>query len=450
LAPARNMFPEEIEDQYRRSAFIQEFCVIGLDPRRPASAAGLYAVVVPNMALVRARKIVNIGDLLRFEIEGQSVYLPPHSRVADYEIWFDALPRTPSGSLKRQEIEQRVRDKARRAADAQEDTPARHIWTQDPHAAAVAAIIERRSKSAPVRPEANLELDIGLDSMERVELIAELEQRFNARVPEERAHEILTVQQLIEAVRGHAAGAPDSVSEEPWALLLRDSLAVNDPLVAPLVAKRRVMPLLFFCALRLGRLVFPRTIVTGLEHLPANGPYILTPNHQSFLDPFFLGSVLPYRVFTQLFFVGASEYFETRLTAWLARQFNLVPVDPDANLVSAMKAAAFGLRRGKILVLFPEGERSIDGTVKRFKKGAAILSRHMSVPIVPVAIRGVFDVWPRNRPFNWRVLLPGHRHRIHVRVSAPLPPSDDIGDAQAAKQLREQIAALWDACPADR
>ena len=95
---------------------------------------------------------------------------------------------------------------------------------------------------------------------------------------------------------------------------------------------------------------------------------------------------LPYRLARQMFFVGASEYFETSVTRWLARQVNLVPVDPDAALVSAMQAGAAGLREGRILVLFPEGERAIDGTVRNFKKGAAILGHHLDVPLVPVAL----------------------------------------------------------------
>ena len=72
----------------------------------------------------------------------------------------------------------------------------------------------------------------------------------------------------------------------------------------------------------------------------------------------------------------------------LARSLRVVVVDPDANLIPAMRAGAFGLRQGRPLILYPEGERSIDGTPKIFKKGAAILSIHMQVPIVPVAIEG--------------------------------------------------------------
>ena len=108
------------------------------------------------------------------------------------------------------------------------------------------------------------------------------------------------------------------------------------------------------------------------------------------------------------------------MMAWIAQKGNCVPVDPDANLVPAMKAGAFGLTHGKILMLFPEGERSIDGTVKRFKKGAPILSRQLGIPIVPVAIRGAFEVWPRNRGINWALLLPWRRHRIRVSIGSPI------------------------------
>ena len=69
-----------------------------------------------------------------------------------------------------------------------------------------------------------------------------------------------------------------------------------------------------------------------------------------------------------------------------------MPVDPDANLVNAMQAGATGLRLGKVLMLFPEGERSIDGELKKFRKGASILAAHLDVPIVPVAIDGLSEL----------------------------------------------------------
>ena len=140
--------------------------------------------------------------------------------------------------------------------------------------------------------------------------------------------------------------------------------------------------------------------VSGLDKLPKTGAFILSSNHQSYLDPLILASVLPADVFMRAFAVGTSEIFGEGLMRRLARSIKVIVVDPDANLVPAMRAGAFGLRQGMALILYPEGERSIDGTPKRFKKGAAILSIHLQVPIVPVAIEGFYDAWPRNQKFR--------------------------------------------------
>src|SRR5262249_12700779 len=104
--------------------------------------------------------------------------------------------------------------------------------------------------------------------------------------------------------------------------------------------------------------------VSGLENLPASGPFIVAPNHQSFLDPLGVAIVLPWRAFRDGFALGSTEIFSSKLMQRVARLFKAIPVDPDAALVSAMRASAYGLRRGKVLLLYPEGERSIDGSPK--------------------------------------------------------------------------------------
>src|SRR6185436_7026033 len=190
---------------------------------------------------------------------------------------------------------------------------------------------------------------------------------------------------------------------------------------------------------RVIRALLFRVELTGLENLPTSGAYIISPNHQSYFDPFMLCGMLPFRVFQKLFFVGAVEYFETSLTQWFARIANLVPVDPDSNLIPAMKAGAFGLTHGKVLVLFPEGERSIDGTVKKFKKGAPILAQHLQVPIVPVAIKGVYELWPRNRGINWSLVWPWSGHRVIVVIGEPMTFDEHADYNATAAELRDRV-----------
>jgi 1-acyl-sn-glycerol-3-phosphate acyltransferase len=167
-------------------------------------------------------------------------------------------------------------------------------------------------------------------------------------------------------------------------------------------------------------------------------------------------AALPFHTLRRVFFVGASEYFATPFMRWLAARLNVVPVDPDANLVRAMQAGAFGLRHGKVLVLFPDGERSPDGQIRKFKKGAAILSVQLGVPIVPVAIEGVYDVWPRKRPLNWRSLVPGSRVRARIRFGTPLSP-ELVADthpeeryARMTERLRDVIVRMWQALRQER
>jgi 1-acyl-sn-glycerol-3-phosphate acyltransferase len=181
----------------------------------------------------------------------------------------------------------------------------------------------------------------------------------------------------------------------------------------------------------------------GVANLPKEGPYIISPNHQAYFDPFVVAAALPFRAFRNLFFVGASEYFATPFLRRLARMVNLIPVDPDANLVNAMRAGAAGLRLKKVLVLFPEGERSIDGELKKFRKGAPILSAHLDAPIVPVAIDGLYELWPRGRPFNWRLLLPWKSRPVMVEFGPPIRAARGAY-AEGAAALRAAVAAMFD------
>jgi 1-acyl-sn-glycerol-3-phosphate acyltransferase len=238
---------------------------------------------------------------------------------------------------------------------------------------------------------------------------------------------IFTVRQLVEAVeladREDDRGGEDTggVTDDAWDALLAQP---PDPALATNLGKDKTIRAAgIYVALQIlraiARVLF-RFRATGLEHMPSDGPFMICPNHQAYIDPGFLVAVLPFRTMRQFYAVGAAEYFATPLSARIAHAINIVPVDADANLVNAMRAAATGLRIGKVLVLFPEGERSIDGEVKRFRRGAAILSAQLQVPIVPVALDGLYELWPRGRRLDWAGLLPWRSRPITLRFGPPI------------------------------
>jgi long-chain acyl-CoA synthetase len=405
LSSGKNIYPEEIEAHYLQSPNIKEVCVLGLQsaPGEPFSER-LHAVIVPDFEALRRAKIVNVGDMLRFEIEGLSAKLPSTKRILSYEIWQNDLPRTTTRKIKRFEVEQRVkRGEGTQAATAapRELTQEETEWMQRPEVNEALEIIRAASKlkKESLHPGDNLELDLGLDSMERVELLVSLDQQMGASVPDSVASEIYTVRDLVDAVLAHAGGAGENaatgwadVITEPPGETESETIDDNHPIIAPVV----------FVFLRVAQVMLRDLFqlkVEGIEKLPKSGPFILSPNHQSFLDGPVVIACLPWAIMHETFYVGTSEIFGSRIMRRLAESIRLIPIDPDANLVPAMRAGAYGLRQKRVLVLFPEGERSIDGPPKLFKKGAAILAIHTQCPVVPVALEGFFEAWPRGEKF---------------------------------------------------
>ena len=446
----KNIYPEEIEAHYLKASSIAELCVLGhARPGEPV-AERLHAIVFPDFDELKSRKILNARELVRWEIEDLSHKMPNYKRILSYTIVSEPLPRTTTRKLKRLEIERRfLAGEYEQAAEAAPERSADDAaWLADPHVVEALDLIRAAAREGDaVRGSANLELDLGLDSMERVELLTAVEARFGVRIEEETAQLLYTVHDLIEAARpGEGAAGARARLEDAWPTIL-SRREEGDPDVSEFF-RSRLAAVAMFTALRIIYVfawIFLGFRVRGLEHLPEKGPYLICPNHQSYIDGFLLSAALPYRVQRNVFIVGSSEYFETRLMQWVARIVRLIPVDPDTNLLRAMRVGAQGLRDGRILMLFPEGERSIDREIKRFKKGAAILSSNIDTPIVPIAIEGAYDVWPRTGSLRLSRLLP-FVGRVCLTFGEPLafePGSGATPDYLARTgELRSRVVDL--------
>jgi long-chain acyl-CoA synthetase len=455
LSNGKNVYPEEIEAYYLKSPYIKELAVMGLEGKPGEGGDRLHAVIVPDFDALRQRKIVNAKEIIRFDIEGLSPGIASTKRIGSYEIWQEDLPRTTTRKIKRFEVEKRVRaNKSKKVADDSELpaekplTTEESAWLDQSDVQRALKIIREGARAAPptLRPTFNLDLDLGLDSMQRVELLSQLEQELGGNVEEAQLTEIYTVRDLVDAVLKSAAsgaGRPGTrVTFAGWKSILAED--PEDPDVLALAHPNRINDTFWYLFSRLLQ-VFAldrfHLKVTGLDKLPKTGAFIISSNHQSYLDPLVLASVLPSDVFMRAFAVGTSEIFGKGMMRRLARSIKVMVLDPDANLVPAMRAGAFGLRQGMTLVLYPEGERSMDGTPRAFKKGAAILSIHLQVPIVPVAIEGFYQAWPRNRKF--RGFTP-----LKMAFGHPIsPPPESRASEEAYEKftadLKARIVELW-------
>ena len=135
---------------------------------------------------------------------------------------------------------------------------------------------------------------------------------------------------------------------------------------------------------------------SGRENIPATGGVLLVSNHLSHLDVFVLGILVP----RPLNYVARSTLF-LPLLGPLIRSVGGFPIQREGMGASGLKETLRRLRNGGIVVLFPEGTRSTDGELGELKPGIAVLAARGRAPVVPAAVAGTFEAWPRWRPFPW-------------------------------------------------
>lgn len=140
--------------------------------------------------------------------------------------------------------------------------------------------------------------------------------------------------------------------------------------------------------------LFCRFKVHSLENLPPDTGFLLICNHQSFLDPLFCG--VPYK--GHLHFMARSTLYKGAFGN-LIKSFDTIPVKRGESDIKAMKLIIKKLKESKAVCLYPEGTRCTDGKVAEFKPGFGLLARRSKVPIIPAAIEGAHEIWPRGRKF---------------------------------------------------
>jgi long-chain acyl-CoA synthetase len=474
LANGKNVYPEEIEAHYLQAPYVKEICVMALEARAgDPTSERLHAVVVPNFELLRERKIVNSKEVIRIDIEALSHKIASTKRLGSYDIWQEDLPRTTTRKLKRFQIEKKVRElKQKGAGDSdvgmkgigtesvgtegvgtEKDKPLTaddQQWLEREDVKRALAVVRENSRESSrsqldsIRPTHNLELDLGLDSMQRIELLTALEQQLGGDVPESQLAEIYSVRDLIDASLASAGrGEGQARAAEPaWSTILSEP--ATDPDVLALASLNIFADIPFFL---LGRLIYLFALdrfhlkMRGLENLPEKGPFLLCSNHQSYVDPLVMAGMLPWRLFRYTFALGTSDIFGKGFMRRLARWIRTVVLDPDANLIPAMRAGFFGLSNGRILVLYPEGERTNNGNPTVFRKGAAILSIHAQAPIVPVAIEGFYEAWPRHKKFPKFA-------NLQLTFGKPIqpPPVNEASEAayeRLTSELKSTVVAMW-------
>lgn len=145
------------------------------------------------------------------------------------------------------------------------------------------------------------------------------------------------------------------------------------------------------------------------ENVPLSGPVILAANHASFIDPPLVGGGLS----RPLNYLARESLFELPALRTLLHQVNAVPVDRDGGGAAGLRAILERLLAGGAILLFPEGTRSPDGTLRQARSGIGLTVIKSCAPVVPVRVFGTFEAWGRH------MRLP-HPHRLAVKYGTPL------------------------------
>src|SRR5262245_35136171 len=206
LSSGKKVYPEEIELHYLQIPHIKEMCVIGVSGDNDyARSERLHAVIVPDFDYLKRRRIVNSSQIIREGIEEYSASLPKYKRILSYEFRTEPLPRTASKKIQRFLVAKQLTNgqpgKGEPMVSQYHYAEGDELLQASLGAARVLDVIRRESRiDREVHLDMNLELDLGFDSLQRIELLAQLEQLLNISLGDDVASQTFTVRDLLKTV----------------------------------------------------------------------------------------------------------------------------------------------------------------------------------------------------------------------------------------------------------
>ena len=407
-----NVFPEDVERALHEVLGVKESAVVGV-------AAGAEE-------RVHAVLVLEPGTDVDAVVRGANGRLQDHQRIRTASVWpGEALPRTEgTRKLKRALVRAWV-------ATGEQPLP-------PSGGDSLEALVARFARGRDISGVTTLE-ELGLSSLERVELMVALEDRFQTRVDEARFAQAGSVQELQQLVeQGTAPGDGDEPLDFPTWNRTRPASVI-----------RRLSQATWI--LPLARL-FVRLRVEGLHHLAdLQGPVVFASNHQSHMDVPVILAALPGRWRARIAPAMLKEFFEAHFhpaghtwRQWFTNSlnyylaclyFNTFPIPQrEAGARHTLRYMGDLLGDGWSILLFPEGVRAPTGDIKPFRGGIGMIASRLDVPVVPVRIDGADRVL---HP-TWKMVRPG---KVRVAFGAPLRlHGDDY--AALAQQVEDRVRSL--------
>lgn len=410
LPGGTNVNPEDVEAALERGRYIREAGVVERNGR-------LGVIIVPEVGAVQGLGPARLEQAVRQDVLAQSRELASYQQVSKVLIDREPLPRTRLGKLRRHQLDRRYEEILRTEGEARLPSgplsidalsPDDRELLEDPIAKRVWAWLGEHYRAQALSPDTNLRLDLNVDSMEWLGLALEIRDHAGVELGDSVIGRVETVRDLLResvaaAYATEAAIEPDVQLREPQMLLDEKQQRWLKPSGT---AARAFTRLLYVIIRPLMRWIF-HLEVRGEEHVPATGPCIITPNHQSLLDPLAVGVALgPKRLVHTCWGGWTGIMFNSPLRRAFSRAVRVLPVDLEKGPLSNLALGVVALQQHCNLVWFPEGERFATGEVHAFRTGIGLLAQAYAAPIVPVWIEGSGQAlppgayWPRRRAIS--------------------------------------------------
>jgi long-chain acyl-CoA synthetase len=381
LSNGKNINPADIENEIMKEArLIQELAVTEYNNH-------LVAVVYPDFEAVKEANITNIKETLKWEIiDKYNVNAPKYRKILDIKIVKEELPKTKLGKLRRFKLNDLISGSEVKEEQKYLENISPEVETKEYKA------IEKYLKEyqgVDIKPDSHLELDLGLDSLDLVEILSFIDASFGVEIKEEEFARVGSIEDLCNLIR--KKGGEYHEEEVNWGRILDQDIQVDMPKSSAVsrIIKILTTPIFKF-HLSLEK--------SGLENIPET-PCIFAGNHQSLADGFALNQSIPNRIMKKTYYLATVAQFKSPFRLFLAKRGNVVIIDINKNLKETLQTAAKVLKDGKNLVIFPEGARTRDGELQEFKKSFAILSKELNVPIVPFGLDGAYEAMPYGNSF---------------------------------------------------
>ncbi|HSH52830.1 MAG TPA: 1-acyl-sn-glycerol-3-phosphate acyltransferase, partial [Bacteroidales bacterium] len=258
-----------------------------------------------------------------------------------------------------------------------------------------------------ISPEYHLEFDIAMDSLGKITLIEFIERTFGVKIEEDKLTKFPSISRMVDYIKENKLF--QNFEAPNWSEILKEKIHFQLPKSWPtqsfIIKSFRNFFKLYF-----------KFKSKGLENIP-EGAAIITPNHQSFFDGLFVTASLKRKTIKDTYFYAKRKHIKTRFLKFMAHRNNVIIMDMNVDIKKSIQKMAAVLKEGKKIIIFPEGTRTINGKIGEFKKTFAILSKELNVPVVPVVIKGAYDVLPAGSRF------PKPFRKIEVEYLKPVYPN---------------------------